>query len=63
MTDRRRVDLSDVLALVGLLLVGAGVWLLSPAAALIVVGSVLLVVGLAGAWVRGRGQPPQAGGS
>lgn len=56
---RPRIDASDVLVFCGLLLLGAGLWWLSPPAALIVVGVVLLIVGLVGAWLRGkRAEPP-----
>lgn len=39
-------ELSDTLALVGIALIGVGAWMLLPAAALIVVGALLLVAGL-----------------
>ena len=38
--------LDDVLVIVGTALVGVGVWLIYPPAALIVVGAVLLAIGL-----------------
>jgi len=37
-------DLHDILALLGLLLIGAGVWWVYPPAALILVGAILLGV-------------------
>lgn len=38
--------LDDVLVIVGTALVGVGVWLIYPPAALIVVGAVMLAIGL-----------------
>lgn len=38
--------LDDVLVVVGTALVGVGVWLIYPPAALIVVGAVMLAIGL-----------------
>ena len=51
---KRRPDISDLLFLGGLALVGAGLWMISPAVALIVIGGVLMAVGLAGAIGKGR---------
>lgn len=51
----RILDLYDLIALVGLALVGVGVWWISPAASLITVGGLLLGVSLIGALRRGRG--------
>lgn len=53
-----RIDASDVLIVMGLLLLGAGLWWLSPPLALIIVGTVLLLVGLVGAWLRGKRVQP-----
>ena len=39
-------DASDTLAVIGVVLIGAGVWLISPAAALIVVGALLIAAAL-----------------
>ena len=44
----------DALAVVGLVCVAVGCWLLHPAASFIVVGSVLVVVGIAGHFARGK---------
>jgi hypothetical protein len=50
----RRVDATDLLAVVGLGTLGAGLWMIWPALALIVVGSLLLVMGIVGAWLRAK---------
>jgi len=42
------VDRWDVLALLGIVLLGVGLWLLAPWLGLAVAGGVLLVVGLGG---------------
>lgn len=47
-------DGSDILAALGLALLGAGLWWWWPPAALMAVGGLLLAVGLAGAWRRGQ---------
>ena len=47
-------DLSDLLAMVGLLLLGYGLYLISLPLMLIVIGALLLVLGLWGALQRGR---------
>ena len=49
------VGATDVMALVGLGLLGAGLWMVWPPLALMVVGGLLLALGLAGAWMRTRG--------
>ncbi len=49
------IDRYDVLAMIGLGLLGAGLWLVSESLALIGVGFVLLMVGIAGAIARARG--------
>jgi hypothetical protein len=49
------IDPTDTFAIVGFLGIGAGVWMLSPAASLIVCGSLLLAAASIGAW---RGKPP-----
>jgi len=46
-------DLNDLVALVGLLLLGAGLWLISPALALMVVGGLLVLLALIRAVRRG----------
>jgi hypothetical protein len=48
-----RLDIFDVLAFIGILLLATGLWLVSPALSLTVVGILLLGIGLAGA--RGPG--------
>lgn len=48
------VDRTDVLVLVGLALLGAGLWLYWPPLALMVIGGLLLAIGLAGAVWRSR---------
>lgn len=42
------VDLHDIVALLGLISLAAGVWWIYPPAALILVGVILLVVGVVG---------------
>jgi hypothetical protein len=46
------VDRWDVLALIGTVLLGSGLWLLAPWLGLSVAGGVLLVVGLGGSVVE-----------
>lgn len=41
-------DLHDILALIGVALLGAGVWWIYPPAALILVGALMIVVGIVG---------------
>lgn len=53
------MDQHDVLALVGLALVAAGLWLLHPSAALIGVGATLLLAGVRGARRAAPSSPPQ----
>lgn len=55
---RLAVDLRDVLAIAGLVLVSAGVAMLSIPAALIVAGAVLLGVALMPSLLTARRQPP-----
>lgn len=43
------VDRYDVIAVAGLLMLGIGLWLLLPAAALIVIGAILLGFSVLGA--------------
>ncbi len=43
------MDRFDVIALVGLLMLGVGLWLASPALALAVVGALLIAFGVLGA--------------
>lgn len=47
------IDLYDVLAIVGLGAMGYGLSMISVPAALCVVGGVLLLVGMLGAWWKG----------
>jgi hypothetical protein len=44
-----KIDLFDVLAFAGILLLGIGLWLVAPALSLSVVGALLLLVGFLGA--------------
>lgn len=53
---RRWVDGCDVLAAVGLGLLGAGVAMVSVPAALIVTGAVLMAMGIVGAYRKGSGR-------
>ena len=50
------VDGHDVLVVVGLGMVGAGLWMISVPLALCVVGVMLLGAGLLGAWRKGAGR-------
>jgi hypothetical protein len=43
------IDAFDILALIGLVLFGIGLWLVAPALSLSAVGAVMLAVGLLGA--------------
>jgi len=49
-----QVDGSDMVAMLGWVLLMIGVWMISPAVALSVGGGILLAVGLMGAWLKGR---------
>jgi len=51
---RAAVGAPDVMALAGLGLLGAGLWMVWPPLALMVVGGLLLALGLVGAWMRAR---------
>lgn len=51
----RKVDPYDILAFLGLGLLGYGLQMISVALALCVIGGVLLGVGLLGAWRKGSG--------
>ena len=44
----------DMMALIGLAMVGAGLWMVAPWLALVVEGTLLLIGGVAGAWLRAR---------
>lgn len=44
------IDGHDVLVVLGLAMVGAGLWMISVPLALCVVGALLLAAGLLGAW-------------
>ncbi|WP_282703237.1 hypothetical protein [Streptomyces sp. CC219B] len=48
------MDRWDVLALLGIVLLGAGLWLITPWLALTTVGATLLAVGLGGSVVAER---------
>jgi len=41
-----KFDMGDALAVIGLLLLGAGLWLWRPPVSLIVTGAILLAIGL-----------------
>lgn len=49
LTQKQLGYLSDALSVVGLVVLGVGLWLVSPALALCVVGVLLLAAGLLGA--------------
>lgn len=51
------IDGGDVLGVVGLAMLGVGLWLWWPAASLMVCGGILLCVALASAVVRGLRGP------
>jgi hypothetical protein len=55
------LDLSDLLVLLGLVLLGIGLWWVWPPLGLIVPGAVLLIVGLVTAMWRRPGGPPPGG--
>ena len=46
----KKIDLADVLTFGGLLVAGAGIWMLSPAWALIVMGTALFGIGIRASW-------------
>lgn len=48
---RRWVDVNDFIASLGLGMIGAGLWMIYPPAALIIIGAVLFIIGL----LRSRG--------
>jgi hypothetical protein len=50
----KHLDRADVLATLGLGLLGAGLWMWWPAGALMVVGGLLLGLAVLGAWLKGR---------
>jgi len=52
------IDLFDVLALIGIVLLGVGLWLVAPALSLTVVGALLVAAGWFGARVP---RPPKRG--
>lgn len=54
------MDRWDVLALLGLAALGAGLWLIAPWLGLTVVGTVLLVVGLGGSVMAEKAAARQA---
>ena len=41
-----KVDAGDVFQLIGIALIGAGLWLYIPWVALLVVGAILLIIGM-----------------
>jgi uncharacterized membrane protein len=54
MTPRPALDARDLVAFVGLAMMGVGLWLVSPSLALIVVGAVLLLGALLSAELAAR---------
>ena len=50
-----RMDIYDVMGIMGLLLLGTGLWMVSPALALSVVGALLVIAGLFGSWAKAAG--------
>lgn len=54
------MDRWDVMALLGVVLLGCGLWLITPWLALSVVGGALLVVGLGGSIAAERAEARQA---
>jgi hypothetical protein len=50
-----RLDIYDLIVALGLVLLGAGLWLIWPALALATVGGLLVAIGLAAAFLRARG--------
>lgn len=48
------MDLWDVLSLFGIVLLGAGLWLIAPWLALTVMGGAMLLVGLSGSVISER---------
>ena len=57
---RPRLDARDLVAFAGLVMIGVGLWLVSPSLALVVVGAVLLLGALLSAEFAAR--RPRAGG-
>jgi len=49
-----RLDARDLIAFIGLVMVGVGLWLVSPSLALVVVGAVLLVGSILSAELAAR---------
>ncbi len=49
-----RIDVYDALAMIGLILLGTGLWLVWPPVSLIVVGAIMLIVGTVGAARQGN---------
>jgi hypothetical protein len=50
------VDRYDAATIIGWGMLGGGLWMMSPAIALVVCGGLLLLAGVAGAWLyAGRG--------
>lgn len=47
-------DMADVIAMAGLASLGYGLWLMWPALAYVVVGTILLLLGILGALRNGR---------
>lgn len=55
------MDRFDVMVLIGLGMLAGGLYLVSPALALIVPGGCVMVLGVVGAWIRANGasrRPP-----
>lgn len=50
----KAVDGNDIVALVGLIMLGSGLYQISPALALVVVGGLLLAIGVVGTLRRGK---------
>ena len=49
-----KVDIYDLLGLAGIVMIGAGIGLISIPLMLVVCGTILLLIGLLGAWIKGR---------
>lgn len=49
-----KIDASDVLTIVGLGMVSIGLWLVSPALALVIIGVLLLCLGIAAGARKGK---------
>ena len=57
------MDRNDVAVMIGGGMLGVGLWMIYPPAALIAVGLALITFGILGAWQKaGRGNPPLHGG-